>query len=102
MAKNIRRGRTNTVRCGSCGQIIRRDRAVYLFRDGIKVYYCPDCAKKIHGAKLYKGIPRFNRKPAQAKTKRKFVIFSKENEEETEGEEPQSNESTDKEEELNQ
>ena len=41
MGKNIRRGRTGNVRCASCGQITRRDRAVYLFKDGIKAYYYP-------------------------------------------------------------
>ena len=69
MGKNVRRGRTSNVRCTSCGQLTRRDRAVYLFRNGIKAYYCPDCAKKVHGAKLFKGAPKFikrrNRRTSQ-------------------------------------
>ncbi|MCL4399080.1 hypothetical protein M1293_01015 [Candidatus Parvarchaeota archaeon] len=77
MGKNIRRGRTSSVHCASCGQTTRRDRAVYLFRDGIKAYYCPDCAKKIHGSRLYKGMPKFIKKRQEAKTKRKFVMYTK-------------------------
>jgi ribosomal protein S26 len=76
MSKNVRRGRTGNVRCASCGQLTRRDRSVYLFRDGIKSYYCPDCAKKIHGPRLYKGMPRFVRRPSVPKTKRKFTVYS--------------------------
>ena len=75
MGKNIRRGRTGSVRCSSCGQITRRDRAVYLFRDGIKSYYCPDCAKKIHGKKLYKGMPKYVKKIGTKRVRRKFTIF---------------------------
>ena len=78
MGKNIRRGRTGNVRCASCGQITRRDRAVYLFRDGIKAYYCPDCAKKIHGQRLYKGMPKYVKRTASSKVKRKFTIFATE------------------------
>jgi NAD-dependent SIR2 family protein deacetylase len=77
MGKNIRRGRTGSVRCASCGQITRRDRAVYLFRDGIKAYYCPDCAKKIHGQRLYKGMPKYVKRTGSSKVKRKFTIFAK-------------------------
>ena len=77
MSKNVRRGRNSSVRCGSCGQVTRRDRAVYLFRDGLKLYYCPDCAKKIHGARLYKGLPKFIRRSSGPKIKRKFVMLSK-------------------------
>lgn len=76
MGKNIRRGRTGNVRCASCGQLTRRDRSVYLFRDGIKSYYCPDCAKKIHGSRLFKGMPKFIRRPSQPKVKRKFAMYS--------------------------
>lgn len=76
MGKNIRRGRTSNVRCASCGQITRRDRAVYLFRDGIKAYYCPDCAKKIHGQRLYKGMPKYVKKSSSKRVKRKFTIFA--------------------------
>ncbi len=76
MGKNIRRGRTGNVRCASCGQITRRDRAVYLFRDGIKAYYCPDCAKKIHGQRLYKGMPKYVKRTSSTKVKRKFTIFA--------------------------
>ena len=78
MGKNVRRGRTGNVRCASCGQITRRDRAVYLFRDGIKAYYCPDCAKKIHGQRLYKGMPKYVKRTSSPKVKRKFTIFAKE------------------------
>lgn len=78
MGKNIRRGRTGNVRCASCGQITRRDRAVYLFRDGIKAYYCPDCAKKIHGQRLYKGMPKYVKRTTSSKVKRKFTIFATE------------------------
>ncbi len=78
MSKNVRRGRNSSVRCGSCGQITRRDRAVYLFRDGLKMYYCPDCAKKIHGSRLYKGMPKFIRRSTGPRIKRKFVMLSKE------------------------
>ena len=78
MGKNIRRGRTGNVRCASCGQITRRDRAVYLFRDGIKAYYCPDCAKKIHGQRLYKGMPKYVKRTGSSKVKRKFTIFATE------------------------
>ncbi|MEM0143163.1 MAG: hypothetical protein QXL94_04330 [Candidatus Parvarchaeum sp.] len=78
MGKNIRRGRTGNVRCASCGQITRRDRAVYLFRDGIKAYYCPDCAKKIHGQRLYKGMPKYVKRTNSSKVKRKFTIFATE------------------------
>ena len=78
MGKNIRRGRTGNVRCASCGQITRRDRAVYLFRDGIKAYYCPDCAKKIHGQRLYKGMPKYVKRTSRSRIKRKFTIFAKE------------------------
>ena len=77
MSKNIRRGHASNVRCASCGQLTRRDRSVYLFRDGIKAYYCPDCAKKIHGSRLYKGIPKFVRRPVGPRVKRKFAIYSK-------------------------
>ena len=76
MSKNVRRGRTGNVRCASCGQLTRRDRSVYLFRDGIKSYYCPDCAKKIHGPRLYKGMPKFVRRPSTPKVKRKFTVYS--------------------------
>ena len=76
MGKNIRRGKTSSVRCASCGQLTRRDRSVYLFRDGIKAYYCPDCAKKIHGSRLYKGMPKFIRRAPTPKTKRKFAMYS--------------------------
>ncbi|MCL4391607.1 hypothetical protein M1112_02840 [Candidatus Parvarchaeota archaeon] len=78
MGKNIRRGRTGSVRCASCGQITRRDRAVYLFRDGIKAYYCPDCAKKIHGQRLYKGMPKYVKRTTNKRVKRKFTIFATE------------------------
>ena len=78
MSKNVRRGRNSSVRCGSCGQVTRRDRAVYLFRDGLKLYYCPDCAKKIHGSRLYKGLPKFVRRSTGPRLKRKFVMLSKE------------------------
>jgi hypothetical protein len=78
MGKNIRRGRTGNVRCASCGQITRRDRAVYLFKDGIKAYYCPDCAKKIHGQRLYKGMPKYVKRVGSSKVKRKFTIFATE------------------------
>jgi NAD-dependent SIR2 family protein deacetylase len=78
MGKNIRRGRTSNVRCASCGQITRRDRAVYLFRDGIKAYYCPDCAKKIRGQRLYKGMPKYVKKTTSKRVKRKFTIFATE------------------------
>ncbi len=78
MGKNIRRGRTASVRCASCGQITRRDRAVYLFKDGMKAYYCPDCAKKIHGQRLYKGMPKYVKRTASSKVKRKFTIFATE------------------------
>ncbi len=78
MGKNIRRGRTGNVRCASCGQITRRDRAVYLFKDGIKAYYCPDCAKKIHGQRLYKGMPKYIKRTGSSKVKRKFTIFATE------------------------
>ena len=78
MGKNIRRGRTGSVRCASCGQITRRDRAVYLFKDGIKAYYCPDCAKKIHGQRLYKGMPKYVKRVGSSKVKRKFTIFATE------------------------
>lgn len=81
MGKNIRRGRTGNVRCASCGQITRRDRAVYLFRNGIKAYYCPDCAKKIHGQRLYKGMPKYVRKTNVKHVKRKFTIFATEDKE---------------------
>ena len=77
MSKNIRRGRTGTVICASCGQVTRRDRAVYTYKDGIKVYYCPDCAKKVH-IKLYKGIPHYVRKKENTVTRRKFVIYQSE------------------------
>ena len=86
MGKNIRRGRTGNVRCASCGQITRRDRAVYLFKDGIKAYYCPDCAKKIHGQRLYKGMPKYVKRVGSSKVKRKFTIFA------TEGVESQTSE----------
>ncbi len=82
MAKNIRRGRTGTVICASCGQVVRRDRAVYRYKDGIKVYYCPDCAKKIHNSKLYKGTPKFVRKHETNVLKRKFIIYQTEQENE--------------------
>ncbi|MGC8681906.1 MAG: hypothetical protein ACP5RE_02280 [Candidatus Acidifodinimicrobium sp.] len=75
MSKNIRRGRIGTVLCASCGQKIRRDRAVYMYKDGIKVYYCPDCAKKIHSSKLFKGIPKFARGRSKPTTKRKFSVL---------------------------
>ncbi len=78
MGKNIRRGRTSNVRCSSCGQLTRRDRAVYLFRNGIKTYYCPDCAKRVHGQKLFKGAQHFIRRHAEPKVKRKFVLYSTE------------------------
>lgn len=78
MSKNVRRGRSGSVRCASCSQVTRRDRAVYLFREGIKMYYCPDCAKKIHGPRLYKGLQKFVRRPMGPKIKRKFVMLSKE------------------------
>ncbi len=78
MGKNIRRGRTGNVRCASCGQITRRDRSVYLFRDGIKAYYCPDCAKKIRGQRLYKGMPKYVKRSSHPKVKRKFTIFATE------------------------
>ncbi len=81
MGKNIRRGKKSNVRCSSCGQLTRRDRSVYLFRDGIKTYYCPDCAKKVHGSRLYKGIPTFTRRPSRPKVRRKFAIFSRTNDE---------------------
>ncbi len=84
MGKNVRRGKTSNVRCASCGQLTRRDRSVYLFRDGIKAYYCPDCAKKIHGSRLFKGMPKFIRKPAAPKTKRKFAMYSTQGVQETE------------------
>lgn len=77
MGKNIRRGHASNVRCASCGQLTRRDRAVYLFREGIKAYYCPDCAKKIRGSRLYKGMPKFVRRPVGPKVKRKFAMYSK-------------------------
>lgn len=92
MGKNIRRGRTGNVRCASCGQITRRDRAVYLFRDGIKAYYCPDCAKKIHGQRLYKGMPKYIKRTASSKVKRKFTIFATE---EKEAGAPETNETPD-------
>jgi hypothetical protein len=76
MGKSIRRGRTSNVRCASCGQLTRRDRAVYLFRNGIKTYYCPDCAKRIHGQKLFKGAQHFIRRHEEPKVKRKFVLYS--------------------------
>ncbi|MCL5009922.1 MAG: hypothetical protein M1433_03030 [Candidatus Parvarchaeota archaeon] len=76
MGKNIRRGHTGNVRCASCGQLTRRDRAVYLFKNGIKSYYCPDCAKKIHGSRLYKGMPKFVRHRSAPKVKKKFAIYS--------------------------
>ncbi|EEZ92997.1 MAG: hypothetical protein BJBARM4_0383 [Candidatus Parvarchaeum acidiphilum ARMAN-4] len=103
MGKNIRRGRTGNVRCASCGQITRRDRAVYLFRDGIKAYYCPDCAKKIHGQRLYKGMPKYVKRTNSSKVKRKFTIFAKDGDGISEAEEskvkesPQENEYTEKE-----
>lgn len=103
MGKNIRRGRTGNVRCASCGQITRRDRAVYLFRDGIKAYYCPDCAKKIHGQRLYKGMPKYVKRTSSSKVKRKFTIFAKDGDGISEAEEskvkesPQENEYTEKE-----
>lgn len=78
MSKNIRRGRTGTVICASCGQVVRRDRAVYRYKDGIKVYYCPDCAKKIHNSKLYKGAPRFVEKHEANTLRRKFIIYQTE------------------------
>ena len=78
MGKNIRRGKTGSVRCASCGQLTRRDRSVHLFRDGIKAYYCPDCAKKVHGSRLYKGLPKFVHRRTGPKVKRKFTIFSTE------------------------
>lgn len=77
MGKNVRRGHASNVRCASCGQLTRRDRSVYLFRDGIKAYYCPDCAKKIHGSRLYKGMPKFIRRPVGPRVKRKFAMYSK-------------------------
>jgi NAD-dependent SIR2 family protein deacetylase len=84
MSKNIRRGRIGTVLCASCGQKIRRDRAVYMYKDGIKVYYCPDCAKKIHNSKLFKGIPKFARGRAKPTIRRKFsVLHLTETEEDT-------------------
>ncbi len=76
MGKNIRRGRTGNVRCASCGQLTRRDRSVYLFKNGLKSYYCPDCAKKIHGSRLYKGMPKFIKRKSTPKVKRKFAIYS--------------------------
>ncbi len=84
MGKNIRRGRTSNVRCASCGQITRRDRAVYLFKDGIKAYYCPDCAKKIHGKRLYKGMPKYIKRDVSKHVKRKFTIFATEDSNESE------------------
>jgi hypothetical protein len=75
MGKNIRRGHKSNVRCASCSQITRRDRAVYLFKNGIKAYYCPDCAKKIHGSRLFKGMPKQIRHVATLKVKRKFMIY---------------------------
>ena len=75
MGKNIRRGHKSNVRCASCGQITRRDRAVYLFKNGIKAYYCPDCAKKIHGSRLFKGMPKLIRHVETLKVKRKFIIY---------------------------
>ena len=89
MGKNIRRGRTSSVRCASCGQLTRRDRSVYLFRDGIKAYYCPDCAKKIHGQRLYKGMPKYVKRTSSSKVKRKFTIFATE---EPESKIPETNE----------
>lgn len=86
MGKNVRRGHASNVRCASCGQLTRRDRSVYLFRDGIKAYYCPDCAKKIHGSRLYKGMPKFVRRPVGPRVKRKFTMYSKT---ETEGASPE-------------
>jgi NAD-dependent SIR2 family protein deacetylase len=80
MGKNVRRGHASNVRCASCGQLTRRDRSVYLFRDGIKAYYCPDCAKKIHGSRLYKGMPKFIRHSSAPKVKRKFAMYSKSDE----------------------
>ncbi len=76
MGKNVRRGRTGSVRCASCGQLTRRDRSVYLFKNTIKSYYCPDCAKKIHGSRLYKGIPKFVRRRSAPRVKRKFAVYS--------------------------
>ncbi len=108
MGKNIRRGRTGNVRCASCGQITRRDRAVYLFRDGIKAYYCPDCAKKIHGQRLYKGMPKYVKRTGSSKVKRKFTIFateetgSQDNENEVREEAPSDNEVENLNEENNQ
>ncbi len=103
MGKNVRRGRTSNVRCTSCGQLTRRDRAVYLFRNGIKAYYCPDCAKKVHGAKLFKGAPKFIKRREPIRVKRKFTRFATDEgsslpemppteQEETTGEEPISEE----------
>ena len=92
MGKNIRRGRTGNVRCASCGQITRRDRSVYLFRDGIKAYYCPDCAKKIRGQRLYKGMPKYVKRTSTSKVKRKFTIFATEK---PESELPETNETHD-------
>lgn len=60
MGKDIRRGHKDNVICAMCGQITRRDRAVYAYKEDpltklvTKVYYCPDCAKKVKGVKLYK------------------------------------------------
>ncbi len=84
MGKDIRRGHKRNVICAMCGQITRKDRAFYAYKEDaitglvIKVYYCPDCAKKVHGTKLYRGRMKEgkeNTKEEKSKIRKKFISF---------------------------
>jgi ribosomal protein S26 len=84
MGKDIRRGHKRNVICAMCGQITRKDRAFYAYKEDavtgliIKVYYCPDCAKKVHGTKLYRGRmkeSKENTREEKSKIRKKFISF---------------------------
>lgn len=75
MGKDIRRGHKDNVICAMCGQITRRDRAVYIYKEDpltnlvTKAYYCPDCAKKVKALKAKK------KEKSNVEYKKKFINF---------------------------